>query len=78
MSPRLDEVGGYRIFFYSREEERAHVHLEKGSDRAKIWLEPQVELAYNRGIPPAKMRRFVNHVEDNADDYRTIWQEYFS
>jgi len=36
---------GFRVFFYSREgTEPMHIHVEKGDNVAKFWLEP-VELA---------------------------------
>ena len=43
MSPRVLLIDGFDFFFYSKEETRRHIHIEKGEKNAKIWLEPDVE-----------------------------------
>ncbi|MFN2399931.1 MAG: DUF4160 domain-containing protein [Gemmatimonadaceae bacterium] len=45
VSPTVLRVRGYRLYFFSREEPRAHVHVQHASGEAKFWLDPQVELA---------------------------------
>ena len=47
MSPTVFKESGYRFFFFSREEERMHVHVISGDGEAKYWLEPEIELAKN-------------------------------
>ncbi|MES9901664.1 MAG: DUF4160 domain-containing protein [Sedimenticola sp.] len=47
MSPTVFKERGYRFFFFSREEERMHVHVLSGDGEAKLWLEPEIELAKN-------------------------------
>ncbi len=47
MSPTIFRENGYRFFFFSREEERRHVHVVSGDGEAKFWLEPEIELAKN-------------------------------
>ncbi|MEL6711034.1 MAG: DUF4160 domain-containing protein, partial [Pseudomonadota bacterium] len=47
MSPTVFKDSGYRFFFFSREEERMHVHIISGDGEAKYWLEPEIELAKN-------------------------------
>jgi hypothetical protein len=45
--------GGYRFHFYSNEgdpREPVHVHVQKDDADAKVWLYPDVTLAYNRGV----------------------------
>jgi hypothetical protein len=39
-----------RFYFFSREEPRAHVHVQHATGGAKVWLEPVVELAQNHGL----------------------------
>lgn len=42
-------IDGYPFFFYSNENtEPPHVHVERGDECAKFWLDP-VRLAWNRG-----------------------------
>ena len=45
MSPTIHREGGYRFFFFSREETRPHVHIYSVDGEAKYWLEPKLELA---------------------------------
>lgn len=42
MSPTVFREGGYRFFFFSREEERKHVHIVSGECEAKFWLVPEL------------------------------------
>ncbi len=50
MSPKFLEQGGFEFKIYSREENRSHIHVLKGKNKAKFWLEPIVELAENKGF----------------------------
>jgi hypothetical protein len=45
MSSTVFKEKGYRFFFFSREEERMHVHIVSGDGEAKFWLTPEIELA---------------------------------
>jgi hypothetical protein len=45
MSPTILRIGGYRFFFFSREESRMHLHVVSAKGEAKYWLEPSVVLA---------------------------------
>lgn len=37
-------VKGFRFYFFSREEPRAHVHVQHAEGEATFWIEPTVEL----------------------------------
>ena len=42
---------GLRFFFYSNEgTEPVHIHVMKGSAEGKIWLEPEMQVAYLHGF----------------------------
>lgn len=43
MSPRALLIDGFDFFFYSKEEDRMHIHVEKGECDAKFWIEPSVD-----------------------------------
>ena len=48
--PTVLRLLGFRFFFYSNESlEPSHIHVEKGDNEAKFWLE-QVELASSNGF----------------------------
>jgi len=42
MSPTVLRDGPFRLFFFSREEERMHVHVAHPDGEAKFWLEPTI------------------------------------
>ncbi len=50
MSPTVFRYTSYRFHFFSREEERMHVHVSANTGEAKFWLEPEIALAVNHGI----------------------------
>lgn len=55
MSPTVFRERGYRFFFFSREEQRMHVHVFSGDGEAKYWLEPEVKLARNHGFSTVQL-----------------------
>jgi hypothetical protein len=58
-------IEGYRFRFYSSDRnEPPHMHVLRGGNEAKIWLEP-VEAAYNRGYNQAELARICRLTEQN-------------
>ena len=45
MSPTIFRYCPFRFFFFSREEDRLHVHVQSADGEAKFWIEPVIELA---------------------------------
>ncbi len=77
MSPTLLRSGGFRFYFFSREERRQHVHVLREDRGAKFWLEPSVELAQNRGLSPNELRNAESLVRDHAEEFRHAWRRHF-
>jgi hypothetical protein len=77
MSPTVFRHGGYRFFFFSREESRMHVHIICPDGEAKFWLEPQIELARNFRLARAQLREIEGLIEAHADELRAAWQKHF-
>ncbi len=76
--PTILRIGPYRFFFYSDEgQEPRHIHVERDDAMAKFWLNP-VRLARSAGFGSAQLNRIQEHVEENADDLRRKWDEYFT
>jgi len=50
VSQTVLRVGGFRFYFFSREEPRAHIHLQHADGEARFWIDPTVELAGNYGL----------------------------
>ena len=50
MSPTVVKDGSYRLFFFSREETRIHIHVAHADGEAKFWLTPEITLASHTGL----------------------------
>ena len=77
MSPTVFRQRGFRFYFFSREEQRMHVHVSCSSGEAKFWMEPAIELAMNRGLKQTELRRAERLIEEHADEIRTAWHRHF-
>ncbi|MDP1948170.1 MAG: DUF4160 domain-containing protein [Nitrospirota bacterium] len=77
MSPTIFRTGGFRFYFFSREETRMHVHVYCERGEAKFWLEPIIELAQNSGMAVRQIRVAKTLVEEHYDEIRSAWQTHF-
>lgn len=77
MSPTVFRADGFRFFFFSREEERPHVHVQGADGEAKIWIEPRIELAASHGLNRRDVARVLLLVEEHEDEIRKAWQAHF-
>lgn len=81
MSPRVFKEGELVFWFHSHDalvENRASIHVGKGSQNgstdAKIWLEPQVEVArVGRTLSQAELNRATKIVEHNLERLLEAW-----
>ena len=65
VSPTILRAKGFRFYFFSREERRAHVHVQHADGEAKFWIDPSVELAVNFSLKPKQVTE-VEHLIDGA------------
>ena len=77
MSPTVFRYKSYRFHFFSREEERMHVHVSSGDGEAKFWLEPDVTLAVNYGLTTREIRELQSVVETQRDEIIQYWHDHF-
>lgn len=77
MSPRALLINGFDFFFYSMEEERMHVHVEKGENMAKVWLEPSIEIAYNHGFSFKEIKFIIQTITNNERLITDKWNKHF-
>ena len=77
MSPTIHREGGYRLFFFSREERRRHVHVQCANGEAKFWLEPEIEVAQNSGLATRQLRTARTLVETHEQKIREAWESHF-
>lgn len=78
MSPTIFKERGYRFFFFSREEERLHIHVVSGDGEAKFWLKPEIELAKNYQFSRKQLREIESLVEDHYDEIINTWRQHFN
>jgi hypothetical protein len=75
--PTIDEIGPYKLFFYSSEgNEPPHVHVRRGRAAAKFWLNP-VRLAGSRRFGDHELRDLERIVVDNQPRILEAWNEHF-
>lgn len=72
---------GYRFHFFSNEgdpREPIHIHVTRAGAKAKFWLFPDVDLAYNRGFDSRTIKRLQEVVEERRLELEEAWNDYFA
>lgn len=77
MSPTVFREKGYRFFFFSREEERVHVHVVAADGEAKFWLQPEIELARNHQFSRQQLKEIESLIEVHYHELINAWQVHF-
>ena len=77
MSPTVFREGGYRFYFFSREETRMHVHVQSQNGEAKFWLEPTLELAQSAGLTKHEINEAFRLVQEHQNEVRSAWLKHF-
>jgi hypothetical protein len=79
--PKVFDWNGYRFHFYANEgdpREPVHIHVRRGRDDAKFWLQPEVSLAYNRGFSSKVLSALIRVIEERRDQIERDWDAFFS
>ena len=77
MSPTVFRDGPHRFFFFSREEDRMHVHVMGPTGEAKFWIEPKIEFAASTGLSGHQIRKLQKLVEEHENEIRQAWDTHF-
>ena len=77
MAPTIVRDGQFRLFFFSREETRIHVHVAHPEGEAKFWLTPSVHLAKNVGLSGVQIRQAQAVVEAHIKEIQDAWNRHF-
>ncbi len=77
MSPTVLRDGPFRMFFFSREERRPHVHVSHPDGEAKFWIEPNVELPTQIGLTAIQIRDARSVVERHLKEITDAWHRHF-
>ncbi len=78
MSPTVFRENGYRFFFFSREEERIHIHVVSGDGEAKFWLEPKIEVAKSYHYSKRQLKEIESLTKVHYDELISAWKQHFS
>jgi hypothetical protein len=78
VSPTVFRDGPFRFFFFSREEARLHIHVQSSDGEAKLWLEPEIELARNYELSAQDLSRVLQLVVDHEQEIRDAWRRHFA
>lgn len=77
--PTVLRVGAFRFSFYSNEgTEPSHIHVFRGEDEAKFWLDPQVELADSHGFARNELTEVRKIIEENRTLILEAWNDHFN
>lgn len=77
MTPTIFRIQGYRLYFFSREEPRIHIHVSSSDCQAKFWLDPKIVLAKNQGFTERQLRQIRLILEDHHGELISAWQQHF-
>jgi len=68
---------GYRLYFFSREETRRHIHVFCADGEAKFWLEPEIDLASNHRLTEQQLGEIRQVIEERKDEIVAAWHRHF-
>jgi hypothetical protein len=77
MAPTVLRQGSFRLFFFSREESRIHVHVAHPDGEAKFWLTPDVTLATSVGLSERQLRDAQGIVAEHLEEICHAWNQHF-
>ena len=77
MAPTVVRDGKFRLFFFSREEKRVHIHVAHPDGEAKFWLTSSVVLADHTGLSGRQLREAQTIVEAHIQEIQHAWNYHF-
>lgn len=77
MSPTVFRYHGYRFFFFSREENRKHIHVYCADGEAKFWIDPKIELANNIKLSSKQVKELEKIIKEKKDVIHKAWDKHF-
>src|ERR1700744_2333162 len=75
--PTVLRWNGYRFYFFSNEgHEPPHIHIDKGGNTIKFWLE-NIAVARNVGFAAREQTVLEEKVREERAAFIRAWHEYF-
>ncbi|MCX6321307.1 MAG: DUF4160 domain-containing protein [Bacteroidia bacterium] len=78
MSPTVLKYKEYRLFFFSREEKRMHIHVSSQNGEVKYWIEPEIELAQNIGFSEKQLNEVKHFILKHKNEITDAWIKHFN
>lgn len=76
--PTVLRIGPYRFFFYASDRpEPPHVHVERETKCAKVWL-TSVHPADAGSFSHTELARIIRLVREHHDDLVRSWHDFFN
>lgn len=69
--------GQYRFYFFSREEERRHIHVSSTDGEMKVWLEPEIEVAKVINLTTEQVNSILKVVKNHEEEINDSWNKHF-
>lgn len=77
--PELFRFFGFSFFFYSREHEPMHIHVEGNGGLAKYeWNGKDFVLVENQNIKVGDLKKIKSVINENADLIVKRWNDFFN
>lgn len=77
--PEIFRFFGFSFFFYSREHEPIHVHVEGEEGFAKYDLtDTGFVLRESKGLKSSSLKKIKMVIDENQDIIISRWNEYFN
>lgn len=71
------KIEGYLLQFYSSDEnEPPHVHVKRGGNVTKIWLQA-LGVQYNRGYGGPELNKILRLTFEHQAELLEMWYEHF-
>lgn len=77
MAPTVVRDGPFRLFFFSREEPRIHVHVAHPDGEAKFWITPTIHLATSTGLTARHLADAQAVVQAHLQEIHDAWHHHF-
>jgi hypothetical protein len=78
VSPTVFRWRGYRFYFFSREEDRIHIHVRDANGQAKFWIEPEIVLEKNYGLKEEDLNEILDIVKKRKQEIVDAWHKHFT
>jgi len=77
--PEIFRFYGFSFFFYSKEHEPIHIHVEGNDGMAKFdWDGKQFVLVEKHNIKAGDMKKIKFAIDENTDIIISRWNEHFN